>query len=305
MSMPGYTKLFNSILASTIWREDDKTRIVWITLLAMSDKNGVAECSLPGLADLARVSIEDCKKAIGNLSSPDEYSRTTDNEGRRIEKVDGGWAILNHAKYRSKMSADERREYNRVKQKEFRQKNPSTRRKQKSKMSMTVNDSQRMSALSAHTEAKADTDTSIPPMVPQGGREEGKKDNLPTSEKAIRLATLFGRKPTTEWSDKEIASFKKIAKQPDEDFDLVEQLYRSDYEFLRHDLQTFLNNFTGEVDKARKWKAGKLNGTSRQNAPINPRVAGTANANMCDQYAGFGKVKGASPGNGETSPPSV
>jgi hypothetical protein len=26
MAMTGYTKLFNSILASTIWREDDKTR---------------------------------------------------------------------------------------------------------------------------------------------------------------------------------------------------------------------------------------------------------------------------------------
>ena len=48
--MAGYTKLFNSILQSTIWREDDKTRIVWITLLAMADKNGIAETSLPSLA---------------------------------------------------------------------------------------------------------------------------------------------------------------------------------------------------------------------------------------------------------------
>ena len=43
--MPGYTKLFNSILASTIWRADDKTRIVWITLLAMADKHGIVEAS--------------------------------------------------------------------------------------------------------------------------------------------------------------------------------------------------------------------------------------------------------------------
>lgn len=86
------------------------------------------------------------------------------------------------------------------------------------------------------------------------------KDNLPTSSRAKMLADLFRRRHSTPWSDKEIEAFKKLAKQPDEDFELVAELYRSDYEFLRHELLTFLNNFTGEVDKARKWKSGKLNG---------------------------------------------
>lgn len=123
MSMSGYTKLFNSILASTIWRADDKTRIVWITLLAMSDKDGICEGSVPGLADMARVSLEDCEHALLELSSPDAYSRTSEHEGRRIEAVDGvGWRLLNHAKYRAKMSEDERREYNRKKQAEWREK---------------------------------------------------------------------------------------------------------------------------------------------------------------------------------------
>lgn len=119
--MAGYTKLFNSILASTIWREDDKTRIVWITLLAMSDKNGVAEGSVPGLADFARVSVDDCRAALCKLSAPDPDSRSTDFQGSRIKAVDGGWQILNHAKYRAKMGADERREYLRKKQAEHRQ----------------------------------------------------------------------------------------------------------------------------------------------------------------------------------------
>lgn len=128
------------------------------------------------------------------------------------------------------------------------------------------------------------------------GSAEGKtKDNLPTSERSKRIAILFSRKLTTEWNDKEIAAFKKISKQPDEDFDLVEEFYKSDYEFLRHDLLTFLNNFTGEVDKARKWKAGKLNGSHRPNSPVNPRVAGTANQGMSSQYRGVGRVEGGSP----------
>lgn len=118
--MAGYTKLFNSILASTIWRAPDKTRLVWITLLAMADKRGIAEGSIPGLADMARVSIEDCEKALDELQQPDRYSRSTEYAGRRIEPIDGGWRLLNHGKYRQKLNADERREYLRQKQAEYR-----------------------------------------------------------------------------------------------------------------------------------------------------------------------------------------
>lgn len=141
-TMPGYTKLFNSILASTIWRADNVTRIVWITLLAMSDKNGVAECSIPGLADLARVSVSQCRKAVKNLASPDPDSRSHEYEGRRIEEVDGGFRILNHGKYRAKLNADERREYNRIKQQEYRN---------RQKLSADVNDVNDECMLSAHT----------------------------------------------------------------------------------------------------------------------------------------------------------
>ena len=109
--MIGYTKLFGSLLASTIWREDDKVRIVWITLLAMADKRGIAEGSIPGIADLARVSVEDCERALARLQQPDRFSRSTDNEGRRIAPTDGGFQILNHAKYRDRLSVEERREY--------------------------------------------------------------------------------------------------------------------------------------------------------------------------------------------------
>jgi hypothetical protein len=101
MIQSGYTKLFGSIVASTIWREDDKTRIVWITLLALSDKDGYVAGSIPGLADLARVSIVECEQALEKLQQPDKYSRSPEHDGRRIEVVEGGWFILNRAKYRN------------------------------------------------------------------------------------------------------------------------------------------------------------------------------------------------------------
>ena len=116
----GYTKLFSSIIASTIWRASDKTRIVWITMLAMADQFGVVEASVPGLADLARVTLDECVVALDELQQPDPYSRSSENKGRRIEPVDGGWRLINHGKYREKMSKDERREYQRLYQRDYR-----------------------------------------------------------------------------------------------------------------------------------------------------------------------------------------
>ena len=105
-----YTKLFNSIITSTIWSEDDKTRIVWITMLAIADKNGEVHGSIPGLARIAGVPVDDTRTAIHKFLSPDLDSRTKDDEGRRIEEIDGGWLLLNHRKYREMASREEARE---------------------------------------------------------------------------------------------------------------------------------------------------------------------------------------------------
>lgn len=96
-----FTKLFSSITESTIWCEPDHTRIVWIAMLAMADHAGRVWSSIPGLANRARVPIESVEQALETFLSPDPYSRTPDHEGRRIEPIDGGWRLLNHAKYRT------------------------------------------------------------------------------------------------------------------------------------------------------------------------------------------------------------
>ena len=96
-----FTKLFSSITESTIWIESDRTRIVWIAMLAMCDRKGRVWASLPGLANRARVPLEDCEKAIATFLGPDRYSRTPANDGRRIEVIEGGWRLLNYDKYRA------------------------------------------------------------------------------------------------------------------------------------------------------------------------------------------------------------
>lgn len=121
--MPSYTKLFNSIVTSTIWTEDDKTRILWITMLAMSDQHGEVHASIPGLARIAGISTESAEIAIEKFMSPDPYSRTPDNEGRRIAEIDGGWEILNHRKYRIMASKEDAKSANSARVQRHRERN--------------------------------------------------------------------------------------------------------------------------------------------------------------------------------------
>ncbi len=162
--MAGYTKLFNSILASTIWREPDHVRILWITLLAMADKQGIAEGSVPGLADFARLTVADTRRALKRLAAPDKDSRSQEHQGRRIRPVEGGWHLLNHGKYRAKLNADDRREYDRKRKAEYRSKQKSHARP---KMSQNVSD---LSTVSAQAEAEAYVRTPRTPLKKGGSR---------------------------------------------------------------------------------------------------------------------------------------
>jgi len=107
--MTGFTKLFQGIVHSTIWREPMHVKIVWVTMLAMADRDGGVSLSIPGLADLSKVSLSECVDALARLKAPDEWSRTKEHEGRRIEDVDDGWVILNYLKYRNLMNRDDQR----------------------------------------------------------------------------------------------------------------------------------------------------------------------------------------------------
>ena len=75
-------------------------------MLAMADRMGRIAASVPGLANRARVTEIECLTALDTLLGPDRYSRTTDHEGRRIEAIEGGWRLLNYAKYRDMKDAE-------------------------------------------------------------------------------------------------------------------------------------------------------------------------------------------------------
>jgi hypothetical protein len=89
-------------------------------MLALADKNGEIQSSIPGLADMARVPREDCEIALRKFLDPDPDSRTKDSDGRRIAEIDGGWELLNHQKYRKMSNLEDNKRLNSERQRRFR-----------------------------------------------------------------------------------------------------------------------------------------------------------------------------------------
>jgi hypothetical protein len=84
------------------------------------------------------------------------------------------------------------------------------------------------------------------------------KDNLPTSPEAKAVSDLFKRRHDTEWADREITAFRKLRKQGVMTMDnlaIITAYYtrerRKEQHYCRKDLMTFLNNFQGELDRAK------------------------------------------------------
>lgn len=167
-----YTKLFNSIITSSLWLEPDQTRLVWITMLALADKNGEVQASVPGLARLAGVPLDACQTALAALSAPDPHSRTKIAEGRRIVEIDGGWELINHPKYRKMASEEDKREQNANRQARHRARNAGvTGSNNKSRASNGKVTPEGHKQMQPHTQI-ADSDPSLPASA-AGASEEG------------------------------------------------------------------------------------------------------------------------------------
>jgi hypothetical protein len=121
-----YCKLFGKILDSSIWLESDSTRIVWITLMASMDEDGMCQfASSVNVARRAGVTAEQAVAALKLLEGPDPHSSDRDNEGRRIERVPGGWIVLNAPKYRAIVTRNEIKRLSRERSQRYRDKKKS------------------------------------------------------------------------------------------------------------------------------------------------------------------------------------
>jgi hypothetical protein len=91
-------------------------------MLALADRDGIVHCTAPGLADRARITLEQCRVALQTFLEPDQDSLTMADEGRRIRRVDDGWELINYEKYRHLLSVEDRREKTRLRVQSFRNK---------------------------------------------------------------------------------------------------------------------------------------------------------------------------------------
>jgi len=64
---------------------------------------------------------------------------------------------------------------------------------------------------------------------------------------------MVRRRPTTQWSTKEIKALKEVFafNTPEEDLVALEARYKSNDQYLRKELETLLNHWNGEIDKSR------------------------------------------------------
>jgi len=119
----GFTKLFKELPSSSIWQEPLHIRAVWITLLAICDGDGVARVSPGSIPRTANVTPEQAREAVACLESPDPDSRSPEFDGRRIERCDGGFRVLNYFKYREVRTPESKAAYMREYMQRYREKN--------------------------------------------------------------------------------------------------------------------------------------------------------------------------------------
>lgn len=109
--MSSFAKLDSGILDSSLWSSPNHVRLVWITILAKKDHKGILHIAPSALRRLVNLSDDPDGikfiEAVNVLESPDPESRTLDFEGRRIKKIEGGWKVLNHDKYRKYSYSDD------------------------------------------------------------------------------------------------------------------------------------------------------------------------------------------------------
>lgn len=151
------------------------------------DQDGFAQfASIRNLAHRARVSEEDTAAAVAILESPDTESSDPDNDGKRVEKVPGGWMILNSQKYKDLVTAAFARESVRVRVKRHRDK----------KANVTLCNVSTVTCNASETDAETDTkeegspDGSLPSFSTNGESAKGLVVRKKPSPIPERLAFL-------------------------------------------------------------------------------------------------------------------
>lgn len=111
-----YGKVFSSIYDGSLYG-NWQAIVTFQQMIVLCGPDGVVDMTPQALAARTSIPLEVIQAGIAVLEAPDQYSRTPDQGGRRIERLDAhrpwGWQIVNYLKYRRLVCAAEKREADR------------------------------------------------------------------------------------------------------------------------------------------------------------------------------------------------
>jgi len=151
-----YGKIFQSIYDGTLvtnW----KALVTFEQMIILCDADGVLDMTPFAIHKRTGIPLDIIQEGINFLEQADPLSRSKEQDGRRIERLDAhrdwGWVIVNHRYYRDLVSKEEKREADRVR---IASKRAAVR--QQEQMSLDVAECRNVSQVVADV-AHADTDT--------------------------------------------------------------------------------------------------------------------------------------------------
>lgn len=107
-----WTPLFSDLMQSSIWRCSPHIKLAWITILATKDyKSQIIETN-PGLLGWAAgITEEQAAEALELFQQPDKYSRSAEEEGRRIKRLEGNkYLVINGYSYSQKIMSQAKKD---------------------------------------------------------------------------------------------------------------------------------------------------------------------------------------------------
>ena len=109
-----YGKLFESIYDGTLV-EDWRALVTFQQMIILCDQDGILDMTPSAISRRTGIPLEIIKDGVKILESNDDHSRTPDEKGRRIVRLDDhrewGWRIVNHKHYRDLRTANDKRTY--------------------------------------------------------------------------------------------------------------------------------------------------------------------------------------------------
>jgi hypothetical protein len=109
-----YAKVFSSIFDGSMRGHSDLI-LVFVNILCHANQDGIVDRTCQAIADETGLPVRRVEAAVASLEGPDKQSRSRNDDGRRIKRIDPerawGWEIVNFKKYDGIRNSEERREY--------------------------------------------------------------------------------------------------------------------------------------------------------------------------------------------------